>query len=148
MATLDPKTQKLLNDFSKSQPALNQPGVPASKSGVLLGDLLAAALGGGSETYTPATPSDWSPAPTTVGGGLDQSAARLTAAEAAITAVQVDATQALADAAAAQSTAEDAQNQLYNPNGADWTNPDPTTIKNAVDRLATAVAGLLAGTIP
>lgn len=32
---------------------------------------------GGSTTYTPGTPSDWSPAPTTVGAALDQLADRI-----------------------------------------------------------------------
>lgn len=41
---LDPVTKKLLNDFFKSQPALNKPGVPAAKSGILLGDIMEAAL--------------------------------------------------------------------------------------------------------
>lgn len=31
---------------------------------------------------------------------------------------------------------------------ANWTNPDPTNIKSAVDRIATAVAGLLGASIP
>lgn len=36
-----------------------------------------------SVTYTPAVPSDWSPPPTQVAGGLDQLAARVTALESA-----------------------------------------------------------------
>jgi hypothetical protein len=37
----------------------------------------------------------------------------------------------------------------YTPaNGANWTDPDPTTVRSALDRLAAAVAGLLGGPIP
>jgi hypothetical protein len=43
---------------------------------------------GGSTTYAPAVPGDWSPAPATVGAGLDQIAARVTALEAGATAQQ------------------------------------------------------------
>jgi hypothetical protein len=34
----------LLNDFSKSQPALNVPGLPADKSGIKMGDLFDSAM--------------------------------------------------------------------------------------------------------
>ena len=37
---LDPKVKQLLNDFAKSQPALNLEGEPANESGILLGDLI------------------------------------------------------------------------------------------------------------
>lgn len=37
---LDPKVKQLLNDFSKSQPALNLEGKPAAESGIPLGDLI------------------------------------------------------------------------------------------------------------
>jgi hypothetical protein len=37
---MDATIKKLLNDFSKSQPALNLPGVPAAVSGIQLGDLI------------------------------------------------------------------------------------------------------------
>lgn len=46
MALLTPEVKKLLNDFSKSQPALNLPGLPADQSGVKLGDLIEAAAAG------------------------------------------------------------------------------------------------------
>lgn len=46
MALLSPEVKKLLNDFSKSQPALNLPGVPAPEAGIQLGDLLEAAAAG------------------------------------------------------------------------------------------------------
>jgi S1-C subfamily serine protease len=46
MALLTPEVKKLLNDFSKSQPALNLPGLPADKSGIKLGDLIEAAAAG------------------------------------------------------------------------------------------------------
>jgi hypothetical protein len=37
----------------------------------------------------------------------------------------------------------------YTPaTGANWTDPDPTTVRSALDRLAAAVAGLLGGPIP
>jgi hypothetical protein len=37
----------------------------------------------------------------------------------------------------------------YTPaTGANWTDPDPTTLRSAIDRLAAAVAGLLGGPIP
>lgn len=37
----------------------------------------------------------------------------------------------------------------YTPgNGADWVDPDPNTVGNAIDRIAAAVVGLLAGPIP
>jgi hypothetical protein len=144
----------MLNKFADSQPALRYPNEPAGSSNPKLGDALAAALAAADSEnatgtlYTPTTAPDWSPAPTPVQGALDQSGARLTATEAATTAAQGDATQALTDASTAQSTAEDAENQAYTANGADWTDADPTTLKQAVDRLATAVAGLLVGTIP
>lgn len=38
---MDARVQKLLNDFSKSQPALNLPGVPAAEAAIQLGDLIA-----------------------------------------------------------------------------------------------------------
>lgn len=41
------------------------------------------------------------------------------------------------------------QDAAYTPaDGANWTDPDPTTIQEAIDRIADAVAGLLAGSIP
>lgn len=46
MALLTPEVKKLLNDFSKSQPALNLPGLPADQSGIKLGDLIEAAAAG------------------------------------------------------------------------------------------------------
>lgn len=81
---LDPKVQKLLNDFSKSQPALNLAGVPASKSGVKLGDLIAAAAAGAAApttTYTPTVTANWTGAdPTNLQDALDRVAAALVAA--------------------------------------------------------------------
>jgi hypothetical protein len=39
--------------------------------------------------------------------------------------------------------------QSYTPStGADWVDPDPTTVAAALDRIASAVAGLLAAPIP
>lgn len=46
MALLTPEVKKLLNDFSKSQPALNLPGLPADQAGIKLGDLIEAAAAG------------------------------------------------------------------------------------------------------
>ena len=46
MALLSPEVKKLLNDFSKSQPALNLPGLPADQAGIKLGDLIEAAAAG------------------------------------------------------------------------------------------------------
>lgn len=46
MALLTPEVKKLLNDFSKSQPALNLPGRPADQAGIKLGDLIEAAAAG------------------------------------------------------------------------------------------------------
>lgn len=40
---MDAITQKLLNDFSKSQPALQLPGKPYAIAGIQLGDLIVAA---------------------------------------------------------------------------------------------------------
>lgn len=37
---LDPRIKKALNEFHKSQPALNIDGLPAGKRGILLGDIL------------------------------------------------------------------------------------------------------------
>lgn len=108
MATLDPKIQKLLNDFSKSQPALQLVGVPAAKAGVQLGDLLAQALlaAASSDAYTPTTPANWPVPPTTVGAALDDVAPKLT------------------------QTAE------YDPTtSANWPAP-PVTLKAALDLLA------------
>lgn len=42
---LTAEEKKLLNQFYKSQPAMNIPGKPADKSGIPLGDLIALALG-------------------------------------------------------------------------------------------------------
>ena len=42
--TLNTVTKKLLNDFYKSQPALNLPGKPAAVSGIALGTIIEAAL--------------------------------------------------------------------------------------------------------
>lgn len=43
----------------------------------------------------------------------------------------------------------DASGLNYTPiNGANWTDPDPTTVQDALDRLAAAVSGLLGGPIP
>jgi hypothetical protein len=44
MAKLDATIKKLLNDFSKTQIALNEPGKPALVSGVKLGDLIEESL--------------------------------------------------------------------------------------------------------
>lgn len=44
--SLNPVTKKLLNNYFQTQPALNKVGVPASKSGILLGDLIESALNG------------------------------------------------------------------------------------------------------
>ena len=41
---MDPVVKKLLNDFQKTQPALQKVGVPAANSGILLGDLIGQAL--------------------------------------------------------------------------------------------------------
>ena len=41
---IDPVTIKYLNDFQKTQPALQKPGVPAAKAGIMLGDLIEFAL--------------------------------------------------------------------------------------------------------
>jgi hypothetical protein len=38
---MDPVVKKLLNDFHKTQPALNIPGKPFPEGGVKLGDLIA-----------------------------------------------------------------------------------------------------------
>ena len=40
---MDAITQKILNDFSKSQPALQLPGKPSAIAGIKLGDLIAQA---------------------------------------------------------------------------------------------------------
>lgn len=78
---LDAKVQKLLNDFSKSQPALNLKGVPAAKSGVKLGDLIAASMDAANSSYTAATPANWTGLdPATVKDALDRVAAALVAA--------------------------------------------------------------------
>lgn len=58
---LDPKIKQLLNDFSKSQPALNLPGEPADASGVLLGDLIDAGgnpVAASVAAFAPATSAD------------------------------------------------------------------------------------------
>jgi hypothetical protein len=41
---IDPIIIKVLNDYQKTQPALQKPGVPAASSGIMLGDLLYQAL--------------------------------------------------------------------------------------------------------
>lgn len=66
---LDPKTKQLLNDFSKSQPALNQPGEPADSSGVLLGDLIEA--GGNPVAASVAALGALAPVTATDGTGTD-----------------------------------------------------------------------------
>ena len=137
---------KLLNDFADSQPALRLPGLPLGQSNPKLGDALNAQISAAETAagtpYTATTPANWSPAPTNAGTALDQLAARVSTA-------QADATQGIGDAATAQSTAEDAQNQLYSPAvGANWVDADPVTLKEAVDRLAAAVQGLLSAPIP
>jgi hypothetical protein len=37
---LDAKIKKALNDFHKSQPALNIDGLPSGKRGIMLGDII------------------------------------------------------------------------------------------------------------
>jgi hypothetical protein len=45
--------------------------------------------------------------------------------------------------------ADQAGELSYTPTDpADWTNPDPTTVKQAIDRISAAVVGLLSGPIP
>lgn len=56
---------------------------------------------------------------------------------------------ALQAALAAATAAASATTASYTPAaGADWADPDPTTVKTALDRLAAAVAGLLTTPIP
>jgi hypothetical protein len=43
---MDAVTKKLLNDFCKTQPALNVPGTPAAVAGIQLGDLIESAQSG------------------------------------------------------------------------------------------------------
>lgn len=60
-----------------------------------------------------------------------------------------DASQALTDAATAQSTAEDAENQAYTAGTpGDWATSAPTSLKAAIDRLASALAVELTTPIP
>jgi hypothetical protein len=82
---LDAKVKKLLNDFSKSQPALNETGKPAAISGLKIGDLIeeamdaadsAAAAAAAAEAYAATTPADWAgSAPTSVAEAIDRLAA-------------------------------------------------------------------------
>ena len=85
MTTLAPALVKLLNDFADSQIALRLPNLPLESSNPKLGDALETAFADASsaagDAYAPTTPADWSPAPTTTGGALDQEAARLKTAE-------------------------------------------------------------------
>jgi len=145
---LSPELTKLLNDFADSQPALRLPTQPAGKSNPKIGDAIneAIATATGEDasglTYTPGTPSDWSPAPAQGAEALDQLAARTEA-------VETVASGAASAAGTAQSTAEDAENQAYTAGTpADWLTSAPTTLKAALDRLASAVEGLLAAPIP
>jgi len=119
---LDPKVKKLLNDFSKSQPALQLVGEPAATAGVQLGDLL-------EEGINP----------------------DLTQLEQDVVDAQADATQALQDAADALAAAQDAENQAYSAAGAVgvvWDTAAPATIKEALDRIAAALAAETAAPIP
>ncbi|CAB5220625.1 hypothetical protein UFOVP244_14 [uncultured Caudovirales phage] len=76
----------LLNNFSKSQPALNEPGKPSAVSGVKLGDLIEQAETSAvakAAAYTPANPANWgASAPATVGEALDKLAAAVKALQA------------------------------------------------------------------
>lgn len=135
----DPVLKKLFNDFANSQPALQIPGKPAGVANPKLGDLLEDALAesAAEATFSPATPANWTPAPTGVAAALDQLASRMTVAEADVIAAQDDATQALADAATAQATAENAESQTYTANDAgDWATSAPVDIKSAIDRMS------------
>ncbi|MEM4379610.1 MAG: hypothetical protein QXL01_02855 [Thermoplasmatales archaeon] len=59
------------------------------------------------------------------------------------------ATSALANAATAQSTAENAENQAYTAGTpADWAVSAPTTLKAAIDRIASALAAEIGVPIP
>ena len=151
MATLDPRIQRLLNDFSKSQPALQLVGVPASRAGVQLGDLLAQALAdsASTESFSPATPGNWSPTPTTVKGALDQAAPGLSAADAT---TKANAAQAAAIAAAAAdattkaNAAATAGHEYTAAAPSEWAGSPPTTDTSALDRLAAAVYALQTST--
>lgn len=141
MATLDPKIQKLLNDFSKSQPALQQVGVPAATAGVQLGDLLAQALLGAasSDAYSPTTPGNWSPTPSTVGAALDQAAPGIAVTrEAAVQAA------AAADATSKANAAATAGHTYSAATPSNWAGSAPSTDSTALDRLTAAMDGLLA----
>lgn len=134
---LDSVIKKLLNDFADSQPALRYPGKPLGTSNIQLGDLLEDALSESASeaSYAPTTAGDWTPAPTTVSGALDQLADRVKTLE--------------SDVATAQSTAEDAENQVYTAGTpGDWATAAPVTLKEAVDRIAAALAAETAAPIP
>lgn len=139
--SLDPKIVQLLNDFADSQPALRLPNEPWSSSNPKLGDALKSALDTADAenatgvAYTPGVGGNWSPAVTSAQGALDQLASRMVAAEGDIT--------------TAQSTAEDAEGQVYTAGTpADWDTAAPATIKEALDRIASALAAEIAVPIP
>ena len=102
MSSLDPKLVDLLDKFADTQPALRLSTEPFGSSNPNLGTVLDAAITAAgtaaSDAYTPTTPSNWSPAPTTTGGALDQTGTRLTANAAAAAAAQATANAALPSA--------------------------------------------------
>lgn len=131
---LDPKIVKMLNDYADSQPALRLPAEPHGSSNPKLGTALDEAIDAtvagdaGTTSYEPDEDTDWSPAPATVGAALDQLAARLTTNE---------------------QLAADPESQAYTAGDAnDWDTAAPASIKEALDRMADAVAGLLTNPIP
>lgn len=133
---LDPKVKKLLNDFSKSQPALQLTGEPAATAGIQLGDLLEEGI---------------NPDLTQLEQDVIDAQADATQALQDASTAQGDATQALQDAADALAAAEDAESQVYSAAGAVgvvWDTATPATIKEALDRIAAALAVEMAAPIP
>lgn len=146
--SLDAKIVKLLNDFADSQPALRLPNEPWGSSNPKLGDALKSALdvadaeNATGVAYTPGVGGNWSPAVTSAQGALDQLAARMVSAEGDITTAQ-------GDIITAQSTAENAASQAYTAGTpGDWDTTPPATIKEALDRIASALAAEIAVPIP
>jgi len=76
MSYLNSEVITLLNNFAKTQIALQIPDLPLSKSNPNLGTSIESAIEGAvaaSEAYVAGTPSDWAtPAPTTVKSAIDR----------------------------------------------------------------------------
>lgn len=114
---LSAELTKLLNDFADSQPALRLSGQPFGLSNPKLGDALNAEF-------------------VAAAGSSSAAAAAASAAAAALSATDAQTAQTAAEAAQAAAEAAAAYTPAVTAN---WTGADPTTVAEALDRIAAAL---------